>query len=60
MKDFLIRTSFGDCGTYLNKEDVIELIYKTSRLCQSINAKAEMFRLAKSIEEGEVTFKSKI
>jgi len=54
MKDFLIRTTWGKCGTYLHKEDLIKLIEASVKHCQSVNAMAELNLLIKSLEDGEV------
>jgi hypothetical protein len=54
MQDFLIRTTRGECGTYLHKEDIIKLIEASIKHCQSVNAMAELYLLIKSIENGKV------
>ena len=54
MKDFLIRTTWRECGTYLHKEDVIKLIEESIKHCQSINAMAELHLLIRSLKDGEV------
>ncbi len=54
MKDFLIRTTWGKCGTYLHKEDIIKLIESSIKHCQSINAMAELHLLIESLKVGEI------
>lgn len=54
MKDFLIRTTRGECGTYLHKEDIIKLIEESIKHCQSISAMTELHLLIGSLKVGEI------
>ena len=54
MRDFLIRSTRGECGTYLHKEDIIKLIEASIKHCQSVNAMAELRLLIRSLEDGKV------
>lgn len=54
MKDFLIRTTWGEYGTYLHKEDIIKLIESSIKHCQSVNAMAELHLLIKSLKHGKI------